>query len=46
MEVIETEEEIVIENDDFMVNGTLDLMYYNGSSRLLIKRVGKLKNYS
>ena len=46
MEVIETEEEIVIENDDFMVNWTLDLMYYNGSSRLLIKRVGKLKNYS
>ena len=46
MEVINTEEEIIIENENFKVNGTLDLMYYNETSRLLIKKVDKLKNYS
>ena len=46
MEVVGTNEEIVIKNESFTVNGTLDLMYYNGTSRLFIKKVGKLKNYS
>ncbi len=46
MEVVETEEEIIIENEDIKVNATLDLMYYNGKSRLLIKKIDKLKNYS
>ena len=46
MEVVQTDEEIIIANEDIKVNGTLDLMYYNGKSRLLIKKVDKLKNYS
>lgn len=37
-------EDVIITNGNFKVNASLDLMYYNGKSRLLIKMVDKLKN--
>ena len=36
-------EEVIIKNDNYKVNATLDIMYYNDNSRLLIKDISKLK---
>ncbi len=36
-------DEVIIQNDNYKLNATLDIMYYNGKSRLLIKDISKLK---
>ena len=37
-------DEVIISTDSYKVNASLDLMYYNGKSRLFIKSIDKLKN--
>ena len=39
-------DEVIIENDSYRLNATLDIMYYNNKSRLLIKDLSKLKKLS
>ena len=39
-------DEVFIQNDEYRLNASLDVMYYNGKSRLLIKDVSKLKHFS
>lgn len=36
-------EEVIISNKRVKVNATLDLMYYNGKSRLILKQIDKLR---
>lgn len=43
-EYFDVVDEVIIATDKYKVNASLDLMYYNGKSRLLIKMVDKLKN--
>jgi hypothetical protein len=37
-------DEVIIYNDSIKVNASLDLMYYNNKSRLLLKSIDKLNN--
>ena len=39
-------EEVIIQNDEYRLNASLDVMYFNGKSRLLIKDISKLKQFS
>ena len=39
-------DEVIISTDSYKVNASLDLMYYNEKSRLFIKSIDKLKNFS
>jgi len=39
-------DEVMIYNDNYKLNATLDIMFYNDKSRLLIKDVSKLKHLS
>ncbi len=39
-------DEVIIQNDDYKLNATLDIMYYNDKSRLLLKDISKLKHLS
>ena len=43
-EYFDVVDEVIVATDKYKVNASLDLMYYNGKSRLLIKMVDKLKN--
>lgn len=46
MEIIETNDEVILVSDTEQINTTLDLIKYQGKSSLLIKKVDKLKNFS
>ena len=43
-EFLDLKDEVIISTDSYKVNASLDLMYYNGKSRLFIKSIDKLKN--
>lgn len=42
----EVSEDVIISNDDYSINASKDLMYYNGKSRLFLKKIDVLKQYS
>ena len=39
-------DDVIIQNDNYKMNASLDVMYYNDKSRLLIKDLSKLKHLS
>lgn len=43
-EYFDVVDEVIVSTDKYKVNASLDLMYYNGKSRLMIKMVDKLNN--